>query len=218
MFGCLGRIGCLILLAVLAVCGWFTKDLWYPRVRAMIVSSPPAPSITWQPISPEASSAGERLAARLGEKSGPVYVSLTPAEFAALQLAPAMKILGSSAASPEASVHGDTLFVRANVAVTELGDPKQLGPLAQMLDGKQPVRIGGQLAMVQPGLIGLRVTHLSVNELKMPGALIAKIVQRISVRARTDSVAPGVVALPVAKSVADVRVSNGKVVLYKAVP
>lgn len=218
MFGCLGRIGCLLLLAVLAVGGWFTKDLWYPRVRALVVSAPPAPSITWDPISPEASSAGERLAARLGEKSGPVYVSLTPAEFAALQLAPAMKILGSSTASPEASVHGDTLFVRANVAVTELGDPKQLGPLAKMLDGKQPVRIGGQLAMVQPGLIGLRVTHLSVNELKLPGALIAKIVQRISVRARTDSVAPGVVVLPVAKSVADVRVSNGKIVLYKAVP
>jgi len=218
VFGCIGRIGCLLLFAVLAVSGWLTKDLWYPRVRALVVSAPPAATIAWQSISPEAARIGQRAVTRLGEKNGPVFASLTPAEFAALQLAPAMKILGSSAASPEAAVHGDTLFVRANVAVTELGDPKQLGPLARMLDGRQPVRIGGQLTMVQPGLIGMHVTQVSVNELKLPGALIARIVKRISVRERADSIAPGVVVLSVPTSIADVRVTNGKVVLYKAVP
>jgi len=218
VFGCLGRLGCLILLAVLAVGGWYTKDLWYPKVRSVVVSSPPAASVTWHAITPEAARDGERVVARLDDTGGPVFASLTPAEFAAWQLAPAMKILGSSAATPEASVHGDTLYVRANVAVSELGDPKQLGPLARMLDGKQPVRIGGQLSMVQPGLIGLRVSHVSVNELKLPNALIAKIVKRIAVRQRTDSLAPGVIALPVPKRVADVRVANGKIVLYKAVP
>jgi len=218
VFGCLGRLGCLILLAVLAVGGWFTKDLWYPKVRGLIVSSPPAATVVWQAITPDAARAGEQVAARLDEKSGPVFASLTPAEFAAWQLAPAMKIFGSSAANPEASVHGDTLYVRANVAVSELGDPKQLGPLARMLDGKQPVRIGGQLSMVQPGLIGLRVSHLSVNELKLPNALIAKIVKRIAIRERTDSLAPGLIAFPVPTRVADVRVTNGKIMLYKAVP
>lgn len=218
MFACLGRLGCLVLLAVLCLGGWYTKDLWYPRVRSVVVSTPPAASIAWHAITPEAARAGERAAARLDSTGGPVYASLTPAEFAAWQLAPAMKILESSAATPEASVRGDTLYVRAKVAVTELGDPKQLGPLAQMLDGKQPVRIGGQLSMVRPGLIGLRVSHVSVNELKLPSALIAKIVQRIAVRARTDSLASGVIAIPVPKRVADVRVANGKIVLYKAVP
>lgn len=218
MFGCLGRLGCLLLVAVLAVGGWYTKDLWYPKVRSIVVASPPAASVTWHAITPEAARDGERAVARLDDTGGPVFASLTPSEFAALQLAPAMKILGSSAASPEASVHGDTLFVRANVAVSELGDPKQLGPLARMLDGKQPVRIGGQLSMVQPGVIGLRVSQVTVNELKLPSALIAKIVQRIAVRQRTDSLAPGVIALPVPKRVADVRVANGKIVLYKAVP
>ncbi len=218
MFGCLGRLGCLLALAILAMCGWFTKDWWYPRVRALVVASPPAASVTWQPITTDAATAGERAAGRLGERSGPVFASLTPAEFTAWQLAPAMRILGSTAANPEASVHGDTLFVRANVAVTELGDPKQLGPLARMLDGRQPVRIGGQLAMALPGFLSMRVTHLSVNDLKLPSALIANIVKRISVRARTDSLAPGVIALPVPKGVAEVRITDGKIVLYKAVP
>lgn len=218
MFGCIGRLGCLLVLAVLAVGGWFTKDLWYPRVRAMVVATPPAASMKWTAVSADAASAGTRAAERLAAKSGPVFADLTPAEFSAWLLEPAMKILGTTAGNPEAAVHGDTLFVRANVAVTELGDPKSLGPLGSMLDGRQPVVIGGRLAMAQPGLLGLQVTQLTVNELKLPSALIAKIVRRISVKERTDSLAPGVIALPVPKSVADARVTNGKVVLYKAVP
>jgi hypothetical protein len=218
MFGCLGRLGCLLLVAALAVGGWFTRSWWYPRVREMVVAAPPAEPLQWSPISPEAAAAGARTGARLGAKSGPVYVSLTPAEFAAWQLEPAMKILGTSAGAPEASVHGDTLFVRANVAITELGDPKQLGPLASMLDGRQPVLIGGRLSVIPPGTMGLEVTQMTVRELRLPRALIERIVGRIGTRLRTDSLAPGTVAMPLPKGVADVRVSNGKVVLYKAVP
>lgn len=218
MFGCIGRLGCLLVLAVLAVGGWFTKDWWYPRVRSAVVAAPPAPSIAWKPINADAAAVGSRAAARLGERSGPVFANLSPAEFAAWQLEPAMKILGASAGNPEASVHGDTLFIRANVAVSELGDPKSLGPLATMLDGRQPVLIGGRLAMTQPGVLGLQVTQMSVNDLKLPAALVAKIVKRISVKERTDSLAPGVIAIAVPKAVADVRVANGKIVLYKAVP
>jgi hypothetical protein len=115
-------------------------------------------------------------------------------------------------------VHGDTLFVRANVALTELGDPKSLGPLAGMLDGRQPVVIGGRLDMAQPGLMAFHVTQLTVNELRLPAKVIEKIVQRISVRSRTDRLAQGAVSLPVPVSIADVRITKGHVVLYKAVP
>jgi hypothetical protein len=218
MFGCLGRIGCLILLAVLAVGGWYTQSWWYPRVRAMVVATPPAATVKWSPISPDEATAASRAVSRLSERSGPAYSSLTAAQFAALQLEPAMKILGSSAGNPEASIIGGTLMLRANVAVTELGDPKSLGPLAGMLDGRQPVLIGGRLSMVQPGVIGLHVTQMTVKELRLPGGLIDRIVKRISVRQRTDSLAPGVIAMPAPPGVADVRIANGKVVLYKAVP
>ncbi len=218
MFGCLGRLGCLILLAVLAVGGWYTKPWWYPRVRAMVVASPPAPSVTWAPITAADAKTAAARVAPLAAARGAVFATLTPAEFAALQLEPAMKILGSAAGSPAASTHGDTLFVRANVAVTELGDPKSLGPLAGMLDGRQPVLIGGRLAMAAPGLIGLHVTEMTVKDLRLPGALIERIVARISVRQRSDSVGRGVIAIAAPAGVADVRVTNGKVVLYKAVP
>jgi hypothetical protein len=206
------------MLAALAAGGWLTRAWWYPQVRALVVAPAPAANVTWQPITGEGAATGARTAARLSEKSGPVFASLTPSQFAAWQLEPAMKILGASAGNPEASVHGDTLFVRANVAVTELGDPKQLGPLATMLDGRQPVLIGGRLSMAQPGVLALQVTQMSVNELRLPSALIARIVQRISVKTRSDSTANGTIALAAPPGVADVRITNGKVVLYKAVP
>ena len=218
MFGCLGRLGCLAVVAALAVGGWFTKPYWYPRVRAIVVATPTADTIAWTPITPEAAAVGARAAERLAAKNGPVYASLTPAEFVAWQLTPAMKILGTAAAKPEASVQGETILVRANVAVTELGDPKSLGPLGSMLDGRQPVLISGRLSMLKPGLLGMQVTQMTVNELRLPSALIDRIVRRIAVKQRTDSLAPDVIAIPVPEVVADVRITKGKIVLYKAVP
>jgi hypothetical protein len=218
MFGCLGRLGCLAVVAVLAVGGWFTRPYWYPRVRSMVVATPPADTIAWTPITPEAAAVGTKAAERLAAKNGPVYASLTPAEFVAWQLTPAMKILGNAAAKPEASVQGEVLLVRASVAVNELGDPRSLGPLGSMLDGRQPVLIGGRLSMLKPGMLGMTVTEITVNELRLPSALIARIVRRIAVKQRTDSLAPDVIAIAVPDAVADVRITKGKVVLYKAVP
>lgn len=218
MFGFLGRLGCLALIAVLAAGGYYTRDWWYPRARAVVVAEPPAPDVTWTPITPEAAAKGTRVVERLAQKNGPVFADLSPSEFVAWMMVPAVKILGTSAGNPEATVHGDTLFVRANVAISELGDPKSLGPLAGMIEGRQPVMIGGRLDAVKPGLLAFHVTQLTVNELRMPQRLIDRIIRRISVKARTDSIAQGSVPVPVPVSVADVRITRGHVVLYKALP
>jgi len=218
MFGCLSRIGCLVLVALLGVGGWYTKDMWYPRVRALVVSGPPAPTLTWMPITKDAADRATAKIERLSERNGPVFTDLTPSEFAARVMMPAMKMLGSSAADPEAAIHGDTLFVRANVALTELGDPKSLGPLASMLDGKQPVVIGGWLDVAGKGVAQFHVVRFTVKELKIPGAAVARIIARVGMKARTDVIDASAVALPLASTVADVRVAKGHVVLYKAVP
>ncbi len=218
MFGCLGRLGCLVLIAALAVGGYYTRDYWYPKARAIVVAAPPAPGITWTPITPEAAAKGTRVVESLAKKDGPVFADLSPSEFVAWMMVPAVKILGSSAGNPQATVHGDTLFVRANVAISELGDPKSLGPIAGMMDGRQPVLIAGRLEAVKPGLLAFRVTQLTVNDLRLPQRLVDRIVQRISVKARTLTTPPGTVPLPVPESIVDARIARGRVVLYKAVP
>ncbi len=156
MFGCLSRIGCLVLLALLCVGGWFTKEMWYPRVRALVVSEPPVKGLTWMPITKDAADRATVKIAKLSEQNGPVFTDLTPSEFAARMMMPAMKMLGSSAGDPEAAIHGDTLFVRANVALGELGD---LGPMSSMLSGRQPVVIGGRLDVAGKGVAQFHVVH-----------------------------------------------------------
>lgn len=216
MFGCLGRFGCLLMLALLVAAGWFTRSWWYPALRHRVLPAS-AETVLWTPITPEAAQRGARAAARLSEKSGPVYATLTPAEFAAWQLEPTLKALDDASARAEAAAHGDTLFVRAQVAVNELGDPKTLGPLAEMLDGRHPVVMGGRLAMDGQKHISLQVTTLTVNDLRLPLRLTARIISRMSDDPSVDSIARGVVTIPAPKGVADVRVTNGKVILYKAV-
>lgn len=42
MFGCLGRIGCGLLLIVLGAVGWATRDRWWPEVRRRLPIEVPA--------------------------------------------------------------------------------------------------------------------------------------------------------------------------------
>ena len=42
MFGCLGRLGCGLLLIVLGAAGWATKDRWWPEVRRRLPIEVPA--------------------------------------------------------------------------------------------------------------------------------------------------------------------------------
>jgi len=218
MFGCLGRMGCLVLVALAGVGGWFTRDVWYPRVRHLVVAEPPASSVTWTPVSGEVAGPASSRIDRLSDRSGPVYVSLTPSEFVAQVMLPAMKMLGASAGNPEAAIHGDTLFVRANVALAELGDLTSLGPLAQVLKGRQSVVIGGRLDFVRKGVASFRVTRFTVSDLKLPAAAVAKILARAGMKLGADRIDASAVALPLPATVADVRITQGHVVLYKAVP
>ncbi len=217
MFGCLGRLGCLVMIAIVCVGGWFTKDWWYPRLRHRFVAEAPASSMIWMPITSDAADRGMAKIAKLSDRSGAVFTDLTASEFAARVMLPALKMLGNSAGDPEAAIRGDTLFVRATVALTELGDPKSFGPLASVLDGRQPVVIGGRLEVAQPGVALFHVVHFTVKDLRIPGAAVAKIVARVGMKARTSSVDASAVALTMPSTVADVRVTRGHVVLYKAV-
>ena len=58
--GCFARLGCLVLLAVLAVAGWFTRDQWLPKFTGHASAPSSAATSTWQPLSPEAGARGKK--------------------------------------------------------------------------------------------------------------------------------------------------------------
>ena len=93
MFGCLRRIGCLVVI-LLAVAGWFTRDLWWGRARGLLGHEPGTATAAaggWEPISQEGAQRGERAVRALAQPSGPVFVTLRAgdlASYAFLSLAP----------------------------------------------------------------------------------------------------------------------------------
>ena len=51
--GCIARLGCLVVLAILLVAGWFTRDRWLPeqfRTHASVTPSSVKSGAGWQPI------------------------------------------------------------------------------------------------------------------------------------------------------------------------
>ena len=54
--GCIARIGCLILLVLLAIGAWFTRDRWLSKVPGNTTAVSTAP--VWEPLTPAAGAKG----------------------------------------------------------------------------------------------------------------------------------------------------------------
>jgi hypothetical protein len=221
MFGCLGRLGCLLVLAAAAAIGWFTHDSWYPKLRARLGVAPEAVKTTsarWEPLTAEGSARARLAVGRLSSKNGPVYVDVAAGDLAAYALDPALRELSHDTVGAEALARDDRLYVRAMVNVADLADATALGPLGTMISGKQEVTVRGRLEVVSPGHAQFLVDQILLKELSLPAALIEKIISRIRPRDRTAATPKNAIPVNVPRELADVRVAKGHVVLYKSVP
>ncbi|HYD52932.1 MAG TPA: hypothetical protein VEA99_09905 [Gemmatimonadaceae bacterium] len=212
--GCIGRIGCLVLLAILAVAGWFTRDRWMGLIRDRGDSSATA-AVTWQPLTEAAAERGRRAVESLGRPGGPVFVNLTGAELASYAVEQLSRQL-PSADSIEAMVEGDRLSMRASVRLGELGGSGMLGPLAGMLGDRERMKLSGTLRVVRPGVGEFDVKEATLRDFKVPTGMIPRIMSRISRGRRPEGVSPSALPLRIPQHVGDVRVANGRVTLYKA--
>jgi hypothetical protein len=216
MFGCLARLGCLALVLVLAIGGWFTRDLWYPRVfGALEVVEADAGAPVWQPVTTDASERGRQLVARLSATGGPAAVTLGPAEAAGYVLAGVLRDLPESASDLESTVIGDRLYLRANVALGQLGGDV-LGPLGGMLAERETLVLGGTLEAVRPGLGQFRVAEVKVREFSLPSRAIPRLLRQLrGTRPLPEGIAEDGIPIELPAGVSDVRVARGQVTLYE---
>jgi hypothetical protein len=214
MFGCIGRLGCLAVLLLIAAGAWLTRDRWYPALtgrddRATVVDA------SWEPVTPEAAAAGRRKVERLGERGGPALVALEPAEVAGVVLEGALRQLPSAAQGASASVVGDRVYVRAVLRLRDLGGDV-LGPFAGMLGQRDTLLLGGPLEIVGPELAQFRVAEVRVRDFSLPPAVIPRLLRQLR---RGGALPAGVAAdalpIPVPPQVAEVRVARGRVTLYR---
>ena len=213
MFGCLRRLGCLLILAVIVVAAWLLRDRWEPAVFGGGRSS----AATWQPITAVGGKRASTVLESLGRQAGPVFANLTAAEVAGLFLAGGAGQFPSSVQGAEATVVGDQVKLRASLSLDDIKGLDLLGPFGDFLGKRERFELGGTLDIVSPGLAQLRVESAQIGELPIPKAAIPKLLARLARDARPVGVAPNGIAFRVPAYIGDVRVSKGRITLYKNV-
>lgn len=214
MFGCIRRLGCLVLLALIAGV-WY----WYARVepsRNTKTTSAGSVAGSWEPLSEPNAMRGKRAVTSLGQRSGPVFANLTASEAASyIFLAASRGQLPPSAQSISSAINGDRLYVRATLALNELGAKKVLGPLAGMLSERDSVQLGGTMKVIRPGLGEFLVEDVKLGALKVPSPLVPALVAEMRRGVVPQGVARNGFPMPLPDYISDIRITNGRITVYK---
>jgi len=222
MKGCLRRAGCLVLIIIILAAVWY----WYSRVNSPATVGPAAgPTTTatsvssgWRPLTAADAERGRAAVQSLGRQSGPVFANLTPAEAASYIFTVVAKQLPPSAKNVEAAIIGDRLYVRSDVELKDFGGAKSLGPVGMLLGERDSVRFGGTINMLRPGLGEFLVQEVKLGRIEIPNALIPRLLSQMKQRSKpVEGISQNGLPMVMPTYISDVRISNGKITLYKSV-
>lgn len=223
MAGCLKKIGCLAVLLVTAVLLFLNRDLipglsTAPGDDAPATAGPgtAAADGVWEPLTPAGAERARRAVQSLDTPAGPAFVKLRPGDLASYVFDELARQLPASAEDVQASVRDGRVYVRTTVRLSDIGGDKALGPLASMLGDREPLQIGGRFNVVRPGLAQFRVEEARLRDFGVPRAAIPRLIRQIRKSPVPEGIAADALPVRVPESIADVRVSNGQIVLYKA--
>lgn len=208
------RLGFLVLVFLAGGAVFLWLYLERPRRDAEVSSSAPV----WERLTPEGAERARAAVQRLSRPSGAVFTNVRGADLAAYIFDELSKQLPPSAQQLEAAVIDDRLHVRALVNISDFGGSGTLGPLAAMLSDREPVEFGGTLELVRPGLAQYRVKVLRLRELSVPSRMIPRLLQRVARGSRPPGLADDALPLEVPAFIADVRIGQERVTLYKSTP
>src|SRR5688572_14444627 len=207
-------IGCLVVVILAAAAGWMLRGrIGLDRSPAVVAGDT---AVVWEPITTEGADRARRSIEELGLRASPVFVSIRPGDVSSYIFVALARQLPPSAENIEAAVIGDRLHVRANVKLTDFGGAGALGPLAGFLGERETMQLGGYFHVIRPGLAEFRVTELHLGAFNVPANLIPRLIRGFSKGARPEGVADDGLPLVVPPYLADVRIANGRVVLYRS--
>jgi hypothetical protein len=209
------RLGCLVILAIAAVVGWFTRDHWMPeRYRAKFAPAP-AKVATWEPLSNSGAERTKTALTKLSQPRGPVFQTLSGADVASFAFKALADRLPGAVDSLETRVVGERISMRAVVKTSELKGA--LGAVGGMLGDREHVELTGTMRVAKPGLGEFLVEDAKVRGISIPRGMIGTLVKRFDTGASRAGVAENALPLPLPPYVGDIRVANGKITLYKNV-
>lgn len=207
------KLGCIVLIFLAGMAVAIYLYLERPRQDAEA-----AGAAVWRPLTPEGAGRARTAVQLLSRPAGPVFTNVAGADLASYIFDELSKQLPPSSQNLEAAVIDDRLHVRALVKLSDFGGSAGLGPLASMLGDREPVEFGGTLELVRPGLAQYRVKVLRLRELSVPSRMIPRLLQRVARGARPPGLADDGLPLEVPPFIADVRIGQGQVTLYRSTP
>ena len=215
--GCLMRLGCLVLVLAAGAAAFLTRDQWMDKLPWR--SSHAKTSVTtsgWEPIS---TAGRDRTIGALAEMALPksrAYVTLSAGDVASYIAHYANFDRQRAADSLMARVEGDQVRLRARVKKSELHGTAAsvVGPL---LRDREWVEMSGDLHVISKGYAEFRVRELKVRGIGLPDAAITRLVSSISRITRPPGASDNGLPLSIPSYIGDVRVSDGKITLYKNV-
>jgi hypothetical protein len=206
-------IGCLVVVLLAAAAGWMLRGrLTAFTARDTAVADT---AVVWEPITTEGAERARKAIDELGQRASPVFVSIRPGDVSSYIFVALARQLPPSAENIEAAVIGDRLQVRATVKLSDFGGAGALGPLAGFLGERETMQLGGYFHVIRPGLAEFRVTDLRLREFNVPSNLIPRLIRNFSKGARPPGVNEDGLPLVVPEYLADVRIANRRVVLYR---
>jgi hypothetical protein len=239
--GCLSRIGCLVVVAAAGAAGWWlygdrlpselsraagkaantvtalTDSTGASARRAADRESTPARPIAWATVSADAPRRAALVSA-LTKPSGPAYVTLTAPDLAVLLAGALTTQLPASVSALQVALTGSQVLLRTSVDVASLtGDGTLSRVLGTALSGRDSLQIGGTVEPVRAGLAQFRVQTLRIKSIEVPPRLIPNVLAALRRGKRDEALADDALALTLPKSVADVRIANGRLTLYKTI-
>lgn len=209
--GCLRGIGCSVGIALVVLGAWLTRDAWLPMVRGETASAP----AIWQSVDSTAYVKAQGQTRQLARDKGPVFINLSPSELGALLLYQEGGAFARVVRGAEAGSEGDALVVRGRVMPSAFAGLDGVGAVASKLSGPQRITLKGVPSVRSPGRGVLRVDQLKVGDIIIPKALYPALIARLTGDSQRDDESAGTVSFALPRHIGDIRVSGGRVTLYK---
>jgi len=219
MFGCFRRLGCLVVLLILAVVAWFNRDRLETTYRryaggAQAADTAAAPG-GWEPLTAEKATRGQAAVQALSRPGGPAFANLTAGEAASYIFLEASKQLPPSSEDIASSVIGDRLYVRANVALKDFGETKVLGPLAAFLGDRDTVQLGGSINVIRSGVGEFQVKDVKIGALDVPSAIIPRLIRQLRRGDPPEGLSDASLPMTLPPYIGDVRIAAGRITVYR---
>ncbi|HET9425985.1 MAG TPA: hypothetical protein VFO55_11475 [Gemmatimonadaceae bacterium] len=242
--GCLLRLGCLVILLICGAIAYLTRDQWIDKLpwrsaqtetrRTSDASDPSGPRAT--PSLPSGSGAGARAASpdgwtplsqagaqrtrdalrSLSTPRGPVFVTLSGSDVASYIFLQVAKQMPASTDSFVARVDNDRIRLRARMKTSELGGAAG-GMIGALMGERERVEMAGTLHVIGPSQAEFRVSDVRVRDLGLPDALVTRMIRPLVRGPRPAGLDDNGLPISIPSYVGDLRVSNGRITLYKNV-